>query len=161
MIRIGQGFDVHRLVEGRDLWICGVKLPHSMGLLGHSDADVAIHALCDALLGALALGDIGKHFPDSDPRYKGIDSKILLKHVVALIRSKGYEPGNCDITICAEQPKMRPHIDTMRRTLAEVMEVSVENVSVKATTTEQLGFTGRQEGISAMAVCLLFRKEAQ
>lgn len=161
MIRIGQGFDVHRLVEGRDLWICGVKLPHSMGLLGHSDADVAIHALCDALLGALALGDIGKHFPDSDPRYKGIDSKILLKHVVDLIRSKGYEPGNCDITICAEQPKMRPHIDTMRRTLAEVMEVSVENVSVKATTTEQLGFTGRQEGISAMAVCLLFRKEAQ
>lgn len=155
MIRIGQGFDVHRLVEDRDLWICGVKIPHTLGLLGHSDADVAIHALCDALLGALALGDIGKHFPDSDPRYKGIDSKILLHHVMDLVRSKGYELGNCDITICAERPKFRPHIDLMRQTLATVMNVDEDRVSVKATTTEKLGFTGREEGISAYAVCLL------
>lgn len=157
--RIGQGFDVHRLVEGRDLWICGIRIPHSMGLLGHSDADVAIHALCDALLGALALGDIGKHFPDSDPRYKGIDSKVLLRHVVDLVRGKGYEPGNCDITICAERPKFRPHIDAMRQTLADVMRVEEDTVSVKATTTEKLGYTGREEGISAMAVCLLYKKD--
>lgn len=155
MIRIGQGYDVHRLVSDRDLWICGVRIPHSLGLLGHSDADVAIHALCDALLGALALGDIGKHFPDSDPRYKGIDSKILLRNVMGLIRDHGYDLGNCDITICAEAPKFRPHIDLMRRTLADTMTVGVEKVSVKATTTEKLGFTGRQEGISAFAVCLL------
>lgn len=155
MIRIGQGFDVHRLVENRDLWICGVKVPHTLGLLGHSDADVAIHALCDALLGALALGDIGKHFPDTDPRYKGIDSKVLLRHVMDLIRTKGYDLGNCDITICAEAPKFRPYIDTMRQTLADVMSVPTDAVSVKATTTERLGFTGRQEGISAYAVCLI------
>lgn len=154
-MRIGQGFDVHRLVPDRDLWICGVKISHTLGLLGHSDADVAIHALCDALLGALALGDIGKHFPDSDPRYKGIDSKILLSHVMKLVTSKGYRLGNCDITICAERPKFRPHIDAMRETLAEVMKVDVNQVSVKATTTERLGFTGREEGISAYAVCLL------
>lgn len=158
MIRIGQGYDVHKLVEGRDLWICGVKIPHTLGLLGHSDADVAIHALCDALLGALALGDIGKHFPDTDPRYKGIDSKILLGHVMSLIREKGYELSNCDITICAEAPKFRPHIDTMRQTLADTMGVDADTVSVKATTTERLGFTGRQEGIAAMAVCLLYSK---
>ena len=155
MLRIGQGYDVHRLVEDRDLWICGVKIPHTHGLLGHSDADVAIHALCDALLGALALGDIGKHFPDSDPRYKGIDSKILLSHVIGLVRGNGYELVNCDITICAEAPKFRPYIDTMRETLAQVMKTDAGNVSVKATTTEKLGFTGRREGISAMAVCLL------
>lgn len=155
MLRIGQGYDVHRLVEGRDLWICGVKIPHTLGLLGHSDADVAIHALCDALLGALALGDIGKHFPDSDPRYKGIDSKLLLGHVMKLIREHCYELVNCDITICAEAPKFRPYIDEMRATLAEVMKTDIANVSVKATTTEKLGFTGRREGISAMAVCLL------
>lgn len=155
MIRIGQGFDVHRLVENRDLWICGVKVPHTLGLLGHSDADVAIHALCDALLGALALGDIGKHFPDTDPRYKGIDSKVLLRHVMDLIRTKGYDLGNCDITICAEAPKFRPYIDTMRQTLADVMSVPTDAVSVKATTTERLGFTGRQEGISAYAICLI------
>lgn len=158
MIRIGQGYDVHKLVEGRDLWICGVKIPHTMGLLGHSDADVAIHALCDALLGALALGDIGKHFPDTAPQYKGIDSKILLGHVMSLIREKAYDLGNCDITICAEAPKFRPHIDAMRRTLADTMGVNVDTVSVKATTTERLGFTGRQEGIAAMAVCLLESK---
>ena len=155
MYRIGQGYDVHRLVEGRQLWICGVKLDYELGLLGHSDADVAIHALCDAMLGAVALGDIGKHFPDSDPRYKGIDSKLLLKHVCRLIEDKGYILNNCDITICAEQPKMRPHIDTMRQTLAEVLNTSVDNISVKATTTERLGFTGRMEGISAYATVLL------
>lgn len=155
MLRIGQGYDVHRLVENRELWICGVRIPHAFGLLGHSDADVAIHALCDALLGALALGDIGKHFPDSDPRYKGIDSKILLGHVMNLIREQGYELVNCDITICAEAPKFRPYIDNMRATLAEVMATEMSNVSVKATTTEKLGFTGRCEGIAAMAVCLL------
>lgn len=155
MIRIGQGYDVHRLVEDRDLWICGVKVPHTHGLLGHSDADVAIHALCDALLGALALRDIGKHFPDSDPQYKGIDSKVLLAHVMRLVEKNGYRLGNCDITICAEAPKFRPYIDTMRHTLADTMGVSVDTVSVKATTTEKLGFTGRKEGISAMAVCLL------
>ena len=157
MLRIGQGYDVHRLVEDRDLWICGVKIPHTHGLLGHSDADVAIHALCDALLGALALGDIGKHFPDSDSRYKGIDSKILLRHVMELIREYGYGLVNCDITICAEAPKFRPYIDDMRATLADVMDVDIANVSVKATTTEKLGFTGRREGIAAMAVCLLHK----
>ena len=157
MIRIGQGYDVHKLVEDRDLWICGVKIPHTHGLLGHSDADVAIHALCDALLGALALGDIGKHFPDSDPRYKGIDSKILLSHVMRLVREQGYNLGNCDVTICAEAPKFRPFIDEMRKTLAEVMGVDSGLVSVKATTTEKLGFTGRKEGIAAMAVCLLIK----
>ncbi|MDE7421176.1 MAG: 2-C-methyl-D-erythritol 2,4-cyclodiphosphate synthase [Muribaculaceae bacterium] len=155
MFRIGQGFDVHKLAEDRDLWICGIKIPHTHGLLGHSDADVAIHALCDALLGALALGDIGKHFPDTDPRYKGIDSKILLSHVMKLIREKGYELCNCDITICAEAPKFRPYIDEMRRTLASVMNVNTDCVSVKATTTEKLGFTGRREGISSLAVCIL------
>lgn len=155
MLRIGQGYDVHRLVEERDLWICGVKIPHSLGLLGHSDADVAIHALCDAVLGALALGDIGKHFPDSDPRYKGIDSKVLLSHVMKLAESKGYHMINCDITICAEAPKFRPYIDIMRQTLSDVTGVDTDRISVKATTTERLGFTGRQEGISAMAVCLL------
>lgn len=157
MLRIGQGYDVHRLVEGRDLWICGIKIPHTHGLLGHSDADVAIHALCDAILGALALGDIGKHFPDSDIRYKNIDSKILLSHVISLIREHGYDLVNCDITICAEAPKFRPYIDEMRHTLAEVMNTKTDNVSVKATTTERLGFTGRREGIAAMAVCLLKR----
>lgn len=157
MIRIGQGYDVHKLVEGRELWMCGIKIPHTHGLLGHSDADVAIHALCDALFGALALGDIGKHFPDSDPKYKGIDSKILLSHVMNLVREYGYELGNCDITICAEAPKFRPYIDAMRQKLAEVMNVGEDQVSVKATTTEKLGFTGRREGISAFAVCLLER----
>ncbi len=158
MFRIGQGYDVHRLVEDRDLWICGIKIPHTHGLLGHSDADVAIHALCDALLGALALGDIGKHFPDTDPRYKGIDSKILLGHVMELIRSKGYDLVNCDITICAEAPKFRPYIDEMRHTLASVMGVDADVVSVKATTTEKLGFTGRREGISSLAIALLKKK---
>ena len=156
MFRIGQGYDVHRLVEGRDLWICGIRLPHTHGLLGHSDADVAIHALCDAILGAVALRDRGYHFPDTDPRYKGADSKLLLAEVCRLVREKGWEIGNTDITIMAEAPKFKPHIDAMREKLAEVMGISADCVSVKATTTEQLGFTGRKEGIAATAVALLY-----
>lgn len=155
MFRIGQGYDVHRLVEGRELWLCGVRIPHSLGLLGHSDADVAIHALCDALLGALALGDIGKHFPDSEPEYKGIDSRILMRHVMELVRTNGYDVGNVDVTVMAQKPKLAPYIQEMRRTLADTMNVAVDQVSVKATTTERLGFEGREEGISASAVCLL------
>lgn len=155
MFRIGQGYDVHRLVENRELWLCGVRVPHSLGLLGHSDADVAIHALCDALLGALALGDIGKHFPDSDSRHKGIDSKILLGHVMELVRGHGYVLGNADITIAAQKPKLASFIPDMRRTLSEVMHADLDRISVKATTTERLGFEGREEGISATAVCLL------
>lgn len=155
MFRIGQGYDVHRLVEGRELWLCGVRIPHSLGLLGHSDADVAIHALCDALLGALALGDIGKHFPDSEPEYKDIDSRILLRHVMELVRTNGYDVGNVDVTVMAQKPKLAPYIQEMRRMLADTMNVAVDQVSVKATTTERLGFEGREEGISASAVCLL------
>ncbi|MDE6010317.1 MAG: 2-C-methyl-D-erythritol 2,4-cyclodiphosphate synthase [Muribaculaceae bacterium] len=155
--RIGSGFDVHRLVADRELWICGIKIDHTLGLLGHSDADVAIHALCDAMLGALALGDIGKLFPDSDPRYKGIDSKILLRHVCREIASRGWKTGNVDITIMAERPKFRPHIDRMRETLAAILEIPRDRVSVKATTTERLGFTGREEGIAAQATILLHR----
>ena len=158
MFRIGQGYDVHRLVEDRELWICGVKIPHTHGLLGHSDADVAIHALCDALLGALALRDIGYHFPDSDPQYKGADSKKLLEEVCRLIRQNGWEIGNVDVTIIAEAPKFKPYIEEMRETLAKVMEIGDENVSVKATTTEGLAFTGRKEGIASMAVALLHKK---
>ncbi len=155
MYRIGQGFDVHRLVPGRELWLCGIKLEHELGLLGHSDADVAIHALCDALLGALSLRDIGYHFPDTDPRYKGIDSKKLLSEVMKLITGRGYEIVNVDITICAERPKINPHIGKMTDVLAGLMCTDAGNVSVKATTTEKLGFTGREEGISAYAVVLL------
>lgn len=156
MFRIGQGYDVHRLVEDRDLWICGIKLPHTLGLLGHSDADVAIHALCDAILGALALRDIGFHFPDTDPKYKGADSKLLLAEVCRMIRVKGWEIGNVDITIMAEAPKFKPHIDEMRECLANVMNIECDRVSVKATTTEGLGFTGRREGIAANAIALLY-----
>ena len=154
-MRIGQGFDVHRLVEGRELWLCGVKLEHDRGLLGHSDADVAIHALCDALLGALALGDIGHHFPDTDPKYKGIDSRKLLREVVRMVKKHNYILCNCDITIMAEQPKINPHVEAMRAELARCMDCEVNQVSVKATTTEHLGFTGREEGIAALAVVLL------
>lgn len=153
--RIGQGYDVHALVEGRDLWLCGIKVPHTHGLLGHSDADVAIHALCDALFGAAALRDIGFHFPDSDPRYKGADSKILLKEVVRLIGEKNWKVGNVDITIIAQAPKLKGHIEEMRKTLAEVMGIDIDSVSVKATTTEHLGFEGRKEGISSLAVALI------
>ena len=156
-IRIGQGFDVHRLVEDRPLFLCGVELEYSLGLLGHSDADVAIHALCDALLGAAAMRDIGYHFPDTDPRYKGIDSKRLLSEVCCLIRKSGWEIGNVDITVMAEAPKLKPHIENMRRVLADVMTTDIDNVSVKATTTEKLGFTGRGEGIAAQAIALIYK----
>ncbi len=155
MFRIGNGFDVHRLVEGRKCIICGVDIPHSTGLLGHSDADVAIHALCDALLGAAALGDIGKHFPDTDERWKGADSRMLLRRVISLIGEKGYRVVNVDVTIMAQAPKMLPHIMKMRENLAQDMGVDIDAVSVKATTTERLGFTGRGEGIAAQASALI------
>lgn len=154
-VRIGFGFDVHKLVEGRDLWMGGVKIPHSLGLLGHSDADVLIHAICDAILGAANMRDIGFHFPDTAGEYKDIDSKILLKKTVALVCEKGYEIGNIDATICAERPKMNPHIPEMQRVLSEVMSIDIDDISIKATTTEKLGFTGREEGISAYAVALI------
>lgn len=155
MFRIGQGYDVHRLVEDRDLWLCGIKVPHTHGLDGHSDADVAIHALCDALFGAAAMRDIGYHFPDSDPKFKGADSKILLKEVVKLLDGKGYKIVNFDITIIAQAPKLKDYIEEMRETLASVTGINKDYVSVKATTTEHLGFEGRKEGISAMAVALI------
>lgn len=157
-IRVGFGFDVHRLVEGRDLWIGGVKLEHEMGLLGHSDADVLIHAICDALLGAANMRDIGFHFPDNKEEFHNIDSKILLAKTVELLAGKGYEVGNIDATICAERPKMNPHIPEMKRVLAGVMGVDEDEISIKATTTEKLGFTGREEGISAYAVALIEKK---
>lgn len=160
MLRIGHGYDVHRLVEGRKLWLCGVEVEHSLGLLGHSDADVALHALCDAILGALALGDIGMHFPDSDPRYKGIDSRKLLAEVCRMMTEAGYRLGNCDITVCAQRPKLRPYIDRMREEVARVMGVEKSQVSIKATTEEGLGFTGSEQGISATAVVLLYRNDS-
>lgn len=155
MIRIGQGYDVHRLVEGRDLWLGGIKIPFMKGLLGHSDADVLIHALCDALLGAAALRDIGFHFPDTDPRYKGIDSKILLGETVRLITENGYRINNVDITVMAQQPKINPHIPAMCTILSDIMGIPQDCVSIKATTTEGLGFVGRGEGMAALAVALL------
>lgn len=151
MIRIGTGFDVHRLVEGRPLILCGVTIPFEKGLLGHSDADVATHALCDALLGARSLGDIGQHFPDTDPRYKGIDSQLLLRQVADLLHAKGYRLNNADLIIIAERPKVAPYIMAMRERLAQTLACSVDDISVKATTTEKLGFTGRGEGIAAQA----------
>ncbi|MBR4381279.1 MAG: 2-C-methyl-D-erythritol 2,4-cyclodiphosphate synthase [Bacteroidaceae bacterium] len=154
-VRVGFGYDVHQLVEGRDLWLGGVKLQHSKGLLGHSDADVLIHAICDALLGAANMRDIGFHFPDNSADYKGIDSKILLKKVVELIATKGYKVGNIDATVCAERPKLNPHIPEMQQVLADVMGIDADDVSIKATTTEKLGFTGREEGISAFATVLI------
>ncbi len=155
MMRIGTGYDVHRLQEGLPLWIGGVRIEHTHGLLGHSDADVLLHAICDALLGAAALGDIGKHFPDTDPAYKGINSLKLLAHVGTLLKEHGYSVGNIDSTVVAQRPKMAPHIHQMRQNIAETLGISVDQVSVKATTTERLGFEGREEGISAQAVALL------
>ena len=155
-IRTGFGFDVHRLVEGRDLWLGGIKIEHTMGLLGHSDADVLIHAICDALLGAANMRDIGYHFPDTAGEFENIDSKILLKKTVALIATKGYMIGNIDATVCAERPKLKNHIPQMQQVLAEVMGIDADDVSIKATTTEKLGFTGREEGIAAYAVVLPF-----
>lgn len=154
-IRVGFGFDVHRLVEGRDLWLGGIKLEHELGLLGHSDADVLIHAICDALLGAANMRDIGYHFPDNAGEFKNIDSKILLAKTVELIATKGYRVGNIDATVCAERPKLKAHIPTMQEVLAKTMNIDVEDVSIKATTTEKLGFTGREEGISAYATVLI------
>lgn len=157
-IRVGFGFDVHQLVQGRDLWLGGVLLEHSKGLLGHSDADVLIHAICDALLGAANMRDIGFHFPDTAGEYKNIDSKILLKETVKLIGTKGYRVGNIDVTVCAERPKLNPHIPNMQKVLAEVMSIDEDDISIKATTTEKLGFTGREEGISAYATVLISKE---
>jgi len=149
------GYDVHRLVEGRPLWLGGIRIPHTHGLLGHSDADVLIHAICDALLGAANLRDIGYHFPDTAAETDGIDSKVLLERTVGLLAEKGWRVGNIDATVCAERPKLNPHVEEMKATLAPLMKVAAEAVSIKATTTEHLGFTGREEGISAYAVALI------
>lgn len=154
-VRVGMGFDVHRLVEGRDLWLGGVRIEHTAGLLGHSDADVVIHALCDALLGAANMRDIGYHFPDTAGEYAGIDSKILLRKVTELLAEQGYSIGNADITICAERPKLNPHVPAMKEAMAACMGIETDDISIKATTTEKLGFTGREEGISAYAVVLI------
>ena len=154
-IRVGFGFDVHQLVEGSELWLGGIRLEHENGLLGHSDADVLIHAICDALLGAANMRDIGFHFPDTAGEFKDVDSKILLKRTVGLIATKGYRVGNIDATICAERPKLKAHIPAIQEKLAEVMGTDTDDVSIKATTTEKLGFTGREEGISAYATVLI------
>jgi 2-C-methyl-D-erythritol 2,4-cyclodiphosphate synthase len=156
-IRTGFGYDVHQLREGLDFWLGGIKIPHTHGALGHSDADVLIHVICDALLGAANLRDIGYHFSDKDPQYKGIDSKILLKRVVALIAEKGYRIGNIDSTICLQEPKVNPHIPAMKACLAEVMDIPEEDISVKATTTEKLGFVGTKEGVAAYATVLIYK----
>jgi len=156
-IRTGNGFDVHRLVEGRRCIICGVDIPHTLGLLGHSDADVALHALSDALLGAAALGDIGKHFPDTDPKWKGADSRMLLREIVAILAREGFAPSNVDVTIIAQAPKMLPHIPQIRANVAADLSLPLDRVSIKATTTEKLGFTGRAEGIAAQASALIFK----
>lgn len=155
--RTGLGYDVHRLVEGRELWLCGVRIPHTHGLLGHSDADVALHALCDALLGAAAMHDIGYHFPDTDPAYAGADSRILLRRVAAMLADAGYSVANVDVTIAAQAPKLLPYNEQMRANVAADLCIDIDAVSVKATTTEHLGFEGRKEGISAMATALIFR----
>ncbi len=157
MIRIGTGFDVHAFAPDRRLWLCGVNIPHSLGLAGHSDADVALHALADAILGALALRDIGYHFPDTDERWRGADSRMLLREVVRLAADKGYRPSNVDITIMAQVPKMLPHIEQMQANVAADLGLAPDRVSVKATTTERLGFTGREEGIAAIATATMIR----
>ncbi|MCD8297704.1 MAG: 2-C-methyl-D-erythritol 2,4-cyclodiphosphate synthase [Prevotella sp.] len=154
-IRTGFGFDVHRLINGRELWLGGIRIEHEKGLLGHSDADVLIHAICDALLGAANMRDIGYHFPDTSENTKNIDSKILLRKTLELIASKGYIFGNVDVTVCAERPRLNPYIPDMKKCLAEVMDTDEDNISIKATTSEKLGFTGREEGISAYAVALI------
>jgi len=157
--RIGFGIDLHQLVEGRDLWIGGVLIPHHKGAKGHSDADVLLHAICDAMLGALALGDIGLHFPDTDPAYKGIDSKLLLKHTYQLVAAKGYQVVNIDSSLCLEAPKIKPYVKQMEATIAAIVAVTPEDVSVKATTTEKMGFVGREEGLVAYANVLLRKVE--
>ena len=157
-MRIGHGYDVHRFCDDRKLFLGGIEIPHTKGLLGHSDADVLLHAICDALLGAAALGDIGKHFPDCDNSFKNIDSKILLKRTAQLIGEKGYKVGNIDATVIAQKPKLAPYIEQMRNCIAEICQIPVDLVNVKATTEEKLGFTGREEGISSHAVCILLSK---
>ena len=157
-VRIGHGYDVHALKEGLELWLGGIKIEHSKGCVAHSDGDVAIHAICDALLGAAALGDIGKLFPDSDNRFKGIDSKLLLREVVARLNDLGYKVGNIDCTIAMQRPKLRSHIDSMREVLAAVMGIDMDDISIKATTTEHLGFEGREEGVSTHAVALIYKE---
>ncbi|MFC2760263.1 2-C-methyl-D-erythritol 2,4-cyclodiphosphate synthase [Hallella multisaccharivorax] len=157
MFRIGMGYDVHKLVEGRKLVLGGIEIPHSLGLLGHSDADVLIHAICDALLGAANMRDIGYHFPDTSEKTLNMDSKVILKKVIELIASKGYEVGNIDATVCAERPKLNPHVPAMKACLARVMGCDEDQISIKATTTEKLGFTGREEGIAAYAVALIVK----
>lgn len=159
MYRIGFGYDVHAFANNRELWLGGIRIDHDKGLAGHSDADVLIHALCDALLGAANLRDIGFHFPDTADEYENIDSKILLRRTMQLVREKGYEFGNADCTICAEAPKLNPHIPDMQQCLAQVMQTDADNVSIKATTTEKLGFTGRKEGISAYATVLITKQK--
>ena len=156
-IRVGSGYDVHQLQKGADLWLGGIKIPHTHGAVGHSDADVLIHVICDALLGAANLGDIGHQFPDADPAYKGIDSKILLRKVVQLITEKQFSVGNIDTIVCLQAPKIKPHIPHMMECLAKVMGIDKEDISIKATTTEQLGFVGREEGIAAHATALIYR----
>ncbi len=158
MIRVGFGFDVHQLVEGRELWLGGVQIPHSVGALGHSDADVLLHAVCDALLGAVALGDIGKHFPDTDQRWKGADSKVLLKAVVELLDERGWTVGNVDASLVLERPKIMSHVPAMQRIIAELLRVGEDAVSIKATTNERMGYVGREEGVCAYAVALVQRK---
>lgn len=158
-VRIGFGYDVHRLVYDRDLWVGGVKIEHTQGLLGHSDADVLIHAICDAILGAANMRDIGYHFPDTAGEYEGIDSKLLLKKVNLLIVSKGYRIGNIDATICAERPKLNPHIPQMQRVMAQILEIEEGDISIKATTSEKMGFVGREEGMAAYAVALIEKQE--
>lgn len=158
-IRIGYGIDYHQLQEGLPFWIGGIEVPHTKGALGHSDADVLLHAICDALLGALALGDIGKHFPDTDMQYKGIDSKILLQRTYDLIREKGYSIVNIDSSLCLEKPKIKPHIPAMQETIARILNIDIDDISIKATTTEKMGFVGREEGVTAHAVVLLQKND--
>ncbi|MDE6646318.1 MAG: 2-C-methyl-D-erythritol 2,4-cyclodiphosphate synthase [Prevotella sp.] len=155
MMRVGMGYDVHQLVAGRDLWLGGIKIEHELGLLGHSDADVLLHAVCDAILGAANMRDIGYHFPDTAAETEGMDSKIILRKTIELVATKGYRLVNIDATVCAERPKLNPHVPAMQQCMAEVIGTDADNISIKATTTEKLGFTGRQEGISAYAVVLL------
>ena len=154
-IRVGYGYDVHRLAENRDFWMGGVKIDHSLGLLGHSDADVLIHAICDAVLGAANMRDIGFHFPDTDPKYKGADSKVLLQRTIELIASKGFRVGNIDCTVCAERPKLNPHVEAMRQCLASLIQVDEDAISIKATTSERMVVVGREEGIAAYCVALI------
>jgi 2-C-methyl-D-erythritol 2,4-cyclodiphosphate synthase len=159
--RIGSGMDVHRLVEGRELWIVGVRIPHHKGALGHSDADVLLHAICDALLGALSLGDIGTHFPDTDAAYKNIDSKILLEKTYALVKQHGYAIVNIDSSLCLESPKIRKHSDEMKKVIAGILEIDEKDISIKATTNEKMGFIGREEGLVAYATVLLYLQHAK